>query len=160
MVTVCPATVTVPVRGADPVFGSIPIDTNSPPAPVVGDGCSQPTLAVAVQTHELSAVTCTAFDPPELSIEEKVVGATVALVQPPPLPAADWLKLTVRPAMVTDPLRNPPELASTVTVIVPFPVPPDFDTRSHEALLLALQEQVGPLFTETPLEVAVAGRFW
>ena len=56
--------------------------------------------------------------------------------------------VTVLPPIVTVPLRDPPGLAAAVTVIEPFPLPPD-DTVRNELLLEAVQLQLESAVTPT-----------
>jgi hypothetical protein len=116
-VTVVPATVSVPVRGAPVPFASIaPCTTPSPlpEAPLVT--VIQGTLLTAVQAHPVEAVTLIDPLPPAAGAFAEV-GVTVN-VQPD-----SWLMVTVRPATVTLPDLAGPVFAATEISVAPGPVP-------------------------------------
>src|SRR5215218_6279865 len=127
--TVCPATVTVPLRAA-PVLG-VAVNVTAPePLPDVALGVSQALLLVTVQVpHVLPAVIVTPALPP-VSPNARVVGLAVMTQA-----AATWLTLTVCPATVTAPLRAAPVLGVAVKVTAPEPLP-DVALGVSQALLL------------------------
>jgi hypothetical protein len=72
-------------------------------------------------------------------------------VQPEP-----WLTVSVRPAMVSVPLRAGPVVGATPNWTVPFPVPlPPLEIVIHGALLVAVHPHSGTVATATAVEPPV-----
>ena len=64
----------------------------------------------------------------------------------------------VLPAILIDPLRDPPGFVATVYVTVPLPLPlPPAVTTIHESWLVAVQEQPTSVVTATVPEPPLFG---
>ena len=134
--TLLPAMRSVPVRSA-PVFATAVNETEPGPEPLAPDVMlSHDALEVALHVHP--AVVSTEIGPPApplvstdavvgLTVNEHVgsVGGTVGSVVGGRAGAEleSCVKVTLRPAIVTDAERSPPLLAATVSVTEPGPVP-------------------------------------
>jgi hypothetical protein len=69
--------------------------------------------------------------------------------------------LNVWPAIVSDPVRCPPELADTVYFTVPLPVPlAPAQPVIHELLLAAVQAQPAAAVTSTEPSAMLAEKVW
>src|SRR5262245_55397910 len=154
MVTVWPATVSVPLRGAPvaftaTVYVTVPMpDPLAPPVIV-----TQLTLLVAVHEHDVPVVTdrlpVVPVDGAEmLVVDSKAVQLLLA-----------WLIVTVWPATVSVPLRGAPvEFTATLYVTVPMPdplAPPVIVTQL--TLLVAVHEHDVPVVTDRLHVVPVDG---
>ena len=119
MVTVWPATVSVPFRAA-PVFAAtvyvtLPFPVPELPLPIV----IQFALLVAVHAHVEEVVTFRFVPLPPAAPIDALVGATVYEHDV----AADSFTVTVCPAMVSVPARGvAPVFAATVNVTLPLPL--------------------------------------
>ncbi len=136
-VTVCPATVSVPVRSAVDVFAvalKVTVPFPLPLAPLLM--VSQAALLAAVQAHPLAAVT-PVVDEPAAEVNERDVGDTPN-VQLTPL----CVTVTVCPAMVSVPTRWAVDVFAVmlkVTVPLPTPLMPAV-TTSQVTFRTAVQE--------------------
>ena len=143
-VTVCPATVNVPMREAPVVFAPMLNVTEPMPEP----------LAPAVTViHDVVVVAVQEQDVPEVTLSvrllasastAKLVGVTVA-----EQPVAPCVTVTVWPATVNVPLREAPVvLAATLNVTEPMPDPlAPAVTVIHDVVVVAVQEQDVPEVT-------------
>jgi hypothetical protein len=153
-VTVCPATVSVPVRYASGELAATSYRTVPLPVPLAPDVIvSQDALLVAVQPQDEPVVTVTLS---ELAVPGGVttMGETVKAHDV----AACCVTVTVRPATVSVPVRVDAFGFSAIeNATVPLPVPLDPDVIvSHAALLVATQVQFWLVVTATLLVPAVA----
>jgi len=139
-VKVCPAIVTVPLRGAG--SGLAAAATVTAPLPVPLDPLaivSHGALLAAIQLHEAAeAVTVIVVLPasaPRLAFDGAIVkvhgGGGVA----------DCVIVNVRPATVSVPERSPPLFAATVNVTVASPLPLEVLSVIHGTLLDAVHAQ-------------------
>jgi hypothetical protein len=155
-VTVCPATVKVPVRGEVDVFAAmlkatVPLPMPLEPAVIV----SQEALLVAVQLQPGVLVTVAAPDPAAAAGLSEV-GATLNVHG-----AAPWFTVTVWPATVRVPVRGSvAAFAAMVKATVPLPLPlaPEVIV-SQESLLVAVQLQPAIVVTVAALDPPVAAGF-
>jgi hypothetical protein len=136
IVTVCPATVSVPVLCAAVVFAATVNFTV--PLPLSGEPDTieiQVTLLAAVQAQLPAADT----DSEELAIPAAATDTLVGLTVPVQDDAAAWLMVTVWPAIVSVPVRAAPVLAEALNPTEPLPLPLEPDViDSHAALLTAV----------------------
>ena len=148
IVTTCPATVMLPLRGlavalASTEYVNVPLPVPFPPLTIV----IQLSLLTADHAQALVVVTVTAADPPPAAIVW-VVGE-IAYEQG--VGAAAWVTVTVRPAMVSVPDRGDVAwFCATLSDTLPFPVPlPPLATAIHVTLLVAVHVHVLPDVTVT-----------
>ncbi len=152
-VTVCPAMVSVPVRGDVAVLAAIENATAPFPLPLAPDVMvSHAALLVAAQLQPASVVTVLLLElaaAPGLSD----VGKTVNVHGTPA-----WVTVTVWPAMVSVPVRGDVAvLAAIEKATVPLPVPPAPEVMvSQELLLVAVHEQLLVVETVALVEPAAA----
>jgi hypothetical protein len=151
-VTVCPATVTVPVRGAPVLFAAAvtltaPLPVPAAPAVIV----SQFAFDAALHAHQPPVVTVIDALPPTASTV-CVVGAIVYVHA-----AAAWFTVNGCPAIVIVPDRAASifALALNATVPLPLPVAPDV-TASHGALAAAVHAQLLPVAATVTLPLPPA----
>jgi hypothetical protein len=146
IVTVCPAMVSVPVRGDVAVFAAIENVTVSSPAPLTPEVIvSQKSWLVAVQLHAAAVVTVALPEPPAAA-EPSEVGDT-ANVQGGGAPA--WVTETVWPATMRIPVRGEAAVFGSIenaTVPLPIPLTPVVIV-SQESLLVAVQLQPAAVVT-------------
>jgi len=141
--TVCPATVRVPLRGKFEGFASIvnvptPLPRTLAPAVMA----IQLVLLVAFQLHALEDVATETFFSVELELTENDESDT-EYEHDDEVDAAAWLTVMVLPPMVSVPLRLDEELLAAIEkVTLPFPAPlaPDV-TVIQFTLLTAVQAQ-------------------
>jgi hypothetical protein len=116
-VTICPATVTVPMRSsAVGLAAAVTVPSPEPLAPTVT--VSHAVLVVATHAQPPGAVTVTSLSPPATGTATDS-GATVKLHATP-----SCVIVTVCPPTVTVPLRDSSAVfAATVTVTDPSPLP-------------------------------------
>jgi hypothetical protein len=134
MVTVWPATVSVPLR-PEPVLActeyvTVPLPVSEPPLATV----TQLTLLFAVHEHTDDVVTLIAVPLPPAAPTDTVVGETANAHA-----AAACVTVTVRPATASVPVRSGPVLLEALKETDPSPEPfaPDV-TVSHDELLVAV----------------------
>lgn len=143
--TVCPATVTDPVRACAEVFAATVNVTDPDPVPDVRDSVTQDAPDEAVHAQPEPVVTVTPCVPPPLAIEADVGDAANVHEA-----AAAWVTVTVRPATVTDPVRDCAVVfAGTVSVTEPLPLPLAGVTAIHAAPELAVHAQPANVVTIT-----------
>lgn len=150
--TVWLAIVSVPVR-ATPVFAAALMETVPLPLPLVPAVIvNHDALLAAIHAHPLPAVTVTGPAAPALAATDSVVGFTKYEHG-----AAAWFTVTVRPPMVSVPVRAASLLAATANVTVPLPlplVPEAIDI--HETLLAAVHAHPVAAVTDTDVAVVPA----
>lgn len=151
IVTVCPATVSVPLRGlpagfASTVNATVPLPVPFVPLVIV----IQPALLEAVHAHALLVVTDAVDEPPAAGMLCGV-GAAVKLHTSPPC-----VTTNVRPATDTVPVRNPvARLGAMSIATVPLPVPlAPLVIVSQLELLVAVQLQPAVVVTEVEVDPA------
>src|SRR5262245_54603676 len=136
MVTVCPATTSVPVRVAPLGFGATVNETPAEPMPlvVVGSTVIQDALLLAVQEQPFKVVTATLAAPPA-EATARLVGDTLNVHDEPAC-----VTVMTAPAIVAVPVRLcDVGLDATVNVTLPESVPPEAPSEIHDALELAVQ---------------------
>jgi hypothetical protein len=144
IVTVCPATVTVPVRALVSGLAATVSVTGPPPLPDAGLTVIQGAALDAVQPQPEGAVTVTVEAPPPAATEN-VVGAAENVHATPAC-----VTVTDCPATVTVPVREPaPALAAIVTVTDALPLPEVGLTVIHDSPLDVVQPQPDGVVTAT-----------
>lgn len=142
MVTVVPATVTVPVLTCAVSLAATVSVTEAAPVPLAGRTVTHEAFEEAVQEQPPSVVTATFCVPPLLAIEALVGDAEKVHDAPACVTVID------RPATVTVPVRlEVVVLAATVRVTDPPPLPFVVERVIHPALDDAVQAQ--PAVVET-----------
>jgi hypothetical protein len=180
-VTVCPATVKVPVRAA-PLFVAMLNATVPSPLPLddpeieIQDAsllADQPQPAPADTETERDAAAASTSTPSGVTENVHVgsgggtvggvVGGTIGGVVGGTIGAEleSWVIRTLRPAIVTVAERSLPTFAATVSVTVPGPVPVDPDvTVTHDASDRAVQAQPASVSTVILVVPPAAATFW
>jgi hypothetical protein len=141
--------ITVPVRDG-PVFAVTLNDTVRLPVRLLAPDTE--IQLVLVDTLQLQPDVVVTDDDIDVAAAPGVcdVGDTVKLH-----PAA-CVTLTVWPAMVSVPVRDPPVLAATLNAAVPLPVPPPVVTVIQLVLVVAVQEQPAAVVTDDDSDAAAA----
>jgi hypothetical protein len=150
-VTVCPATVAVPVRALELVLAATVSVTVPPPLPDAGLTVIHDAPLDAVQPHPAGLVTVTE-DVPAPAPTDTVVGEAENVQATPAC-----VTVTVCPATVTVPVRALELVfAATVSVTVPPPLPDAGLTVIHDAPLDAVHAHPVPAATVTDALAAPA----
>jgi hypothetical protein len=120
----CPPIDTTPLRAAPAFAATVSVTVPLPvPPPLVGEVTAiHATPAVAVHAQEDGvAVIATETAPPSAATDWLLGASENAQLGG----AAAWVTVTVWPAMVNEPTRSVPELASTAKATCPLPDPDD-----------------------------------